>query len=219
MSQIQRRVLGVDPGLTRCGIGIVEGAREKFVEKAVKDGMGQGEAEKQAEKLIGVTWDVGHINMLRKQGFNEEDIIKETEKVAKFVKHVHLSDNFGFEHTELPMGMGNVPMADIMKKIGQEGFDVKKVIEAGDWWQHFSPGGKSNPPIVPTLQGFGSPLYSGGPGWNNIYGVPGGYFGGYGTMLPEQHFQLYGAGFSSLPQELGGQMANKDSKFSGTPMS
>ncbi|CAN2238815.1 crossover junction endodeoxyribonuclease RuvC [Candidatus Planktophila dulcis] len=26
MSQMQRRVLGVDPGLTRCGIGIVEGA-------------------------------------------------------------------------------------------------------------------------------------------------------------------------------------------------
>ena len=26
MSHIQKRVLGVDPGLTRCGIGIVEGA-------------------------------------------------------------------------------------------------------------------------------------------------------------------------------------------------
>jgi crossover junction endodeoxyribonuclease RuvC len=26
MSHVNRRVLGVDPGLTRCGVGIVEGA-------------------------------------------------------------------------------------------------------------------------------------------------------------------------------------------------
>ncbi len=26
MSQIYKRVLGVDPGLTRCGVGVVEGA-------------------------------------------------------------------------------------------------------------------------------------------------------------------------------------------------
>ena len=61
---------------------------------------------------------------------------------------------------------------------------------------------------------------SGGPGvnWTQVYVTPGGYFAGYGTMLPDSHFQSYGAGFTSLPTELGGQMAGKDSRFSGTPM-
>jgi len=54
---------------------------------------------------------------------------------------------------------------------------------------------------------------------NQIYGTPAGYFAGYGTMLPEQNFSMYGAGFSSLPMELGGQIASKDSRLSGTPMS
>ncbi|MEK6906117.1 MAG: hypothetical protein AABW81_00675, partial [Nanoarchaeota archaeon] len=43
---------------------LVEESRKKFVEKAVKDKiLSESEAKKQAEKLIGVTWDVGHINM------------------------------------------------------------------------------------------------------------------------------------------------------------
>ncbi|MEK6757778.1 MAG: hypothetical protein AABX88_01490, partial [Nanoarchaeota archaeon] len=87
---------------------LVEISREKFVEKAMKDkkegglNMSKSEAKKQAEKLLGVTWDVGHINMLRKRGYESEDIIQQTKAVAPLVKHVHLSDNFGFEHTELP---------------------------------------------------------------------------------------------------------------------
>ena len=106
-------------------------SREQFVKKAVEEkNMSEKEAEKIAEKLIGATWDVGHINMLRKEGFKEEDIIKETEKIAPYVKHVHLSDNFGFEHTELPMGMGNVPMKEIMEKLGEKGFEAKKIVEA-----------------------------------------------------------------------------------------
>ena len=55
--------------------------------------------------------------MLRKEGYSEKDIVKQTEIIAPFVKHVHLSDNFGFEHTELPMGMGNVPLKEIMEKL------------------------------------------------------------------------------------------------------
>ena len=199
-------------------------SKEEVSENKMEIIEGQGllhedEAEKQAEKLIGATWDVGHINMMRRFGYDKVDIIKQTEAVAPFVKKVHLSDNFGFEHTELPMGMGNVPLKEIMEKIGKEGYDIKKVIEAGNWWQHFSPGGKTNPPLVPTLKGLGTQMYSGAPGWNQIYGTPGGYFIGYGTMLPEQHFSLYGAGFSNLPIELGGQISGKDSRFSGTPMS
>jgi sugar phosphate isomerase/epimerase len=73
----------------------------------------EAKAEKEAEKLIGITWDVGHINMIRRFGYSEKDVIKEAGKVAPMLKHVHLSDNFGLEHTELPMGMGNVPIKEI----------------------------------------------------------------------------------------------------------
>ena len=192
-------------------------SREQFVKKAVKEKhMSESEAKRIAEKLIGATWDVGHINMLRKQGFEEKHIIEETEKIAPFVKHVHLSDNFGMEHTELPMGMGNVPMKEIMKKLGQKGFEAKKIIEAGNWWQHF----QTNP-FLPTIENFGSPIYATGlgPYWNQGIQLQEGYFGGYGMMLPQINYQTFGAGFSQLPAELGGQIGGaKSGRMSGRPM-
>ncbi len=201
---------------------IVEKTREEFINKIIKQGVPKEEAKKQAEQLIGVTWDVGHINMLRKHGYSERDIIEQTDKIAPLVKHVHLSDNFGMEHTELPMGMGNVPIKEMMKKLGEKGFEGKKIIEAMHWWQHFSEGGKI-PPLQPTLEAFGSPVYSEGVGpyWNQIVGFQQGYFSGYGMMLPQVNYNTWGAGFSmaSLPIELGGQMPGQDgSRMSGRPM-
>ena len=199
---------------------IVEKSRKKFVEKAVKEGISKSRAEAAAEKLIGVTWDVGHINMLRKFGFEEKDILKETEKVAPLVKHVHLSDNFGFEHTELPMGMGNVPTKEIMERLSKKGFKGKKIAEAMSWWQHFSPGGKQNPPFKPTLQAMGSPVYAMemAPLWNQAPSSQG-YFTGMGTMLPDISYQTFGAGFAQLPTELGGQQAGaQGSRMSGRQM-
>lgn len=195
---------------------LVEEARKKFVEKAVKEGINEKQAKDAAKKLIGVTWDVGHINMMRKYGYEREDIIKETEKVAPFVKHVHLSDNFGLEHTELPMGMGNVPIKEIFEKLGKEGFDAKKIIEAGDWWQHFK-----TAPFRETLEAFGSPIYGMemSPYWNQNPAFQQGYSSGYGMMLPQTHYETFGAGFSRLPTELGGQKAGAEgSRMSGRPM-
>jgi len=195
---------------------LVIASRKKFVERAVQEGISEKQAEEQAEKLIGATWDVGHINMLRKQGFDEKAIIKETEKIAPFVKHVHLSDNFGMEHTELPMGMGNVPMKEIMEKLGQKGFEAKKIIEAGQWWQHF----QTNP-FKETMEGLGSPMYSTGasPYWNQAIGLQQGYLGGYGQMLPDINYQTFGAGFSQLPTDLGGQrQGGSGSRMSGHGM-
>jgi len=196
---------------------LVEKSRKKFVEEAVKQKiMSESQAKKQAEKLIGVTWDVGHINMLRKSGFEEKDIVKETEKVAPFVKHVHLSDNFGFEHTELPMGMGNVPLKEIMEKLGKKGFEGKKIVEAAQWWQHF----KSSP-MQESMRAMGSPIYSANmqPYWNQAIGLHQGYFSGYGSMLPDVNYSTWGAGFSTLPMELGGQMPGaQGSRFSGKGM-
>ena len=178
---------------------IVVASRQQFVNKAIADGMSENEAKKQAEKFIGATWDVGHINMLRKFGYEEKDIIKEAEAVAPYIKHVHLSDNFGFEHTELPMGMGNVPLKEIMEKLGEKGFNARKIIEASAWWQHFR-----SPPFQEVLEAVGSPLYSMNmaPYWNNAPGLVQGYSSGYGQMLPQINYETFGAGFSRLPTEL-----------------
>ena len=195
---------------------VVEKAREKFVEKAKKEGIDENQAREVATKLIGVTWDVGHINMLRKYGYEKEDIVKESEKVAKLVKHVHLSDNFGLEHTELPMGMGNVPVKEILEKLGKEGFNAKKIIEAGNWWQHFK-----TPPFKETLEALGSPIYSMqmAPRWNQAIGLQQDYYSGYGMMLPQINYETWGAGFSRLPSELGGQRQGAEgSRMSGRGM-
>ena len=197
---------------------LVETTKEKFIKKAIDKGYAESEAKKQADKLIGVTWDVGHINMLRKQGFKSKDIVKETEYVAPLVKHVHFSDNFGLEHTELPMGMGNVPVKEMMEKIGKEGFKGKKVVEAVSWWQHFK-----TPPFIPSLEAMGSPIYADGVGpyWNQAIGLQQGYLSGYGQILPQGHFETYGIpSFANLPSELGGQRAGGGggSRMSGKGM-
>ena len=196
---------------------LVKVSRKKFVKNAIdKFGMSEDTAKKQAEKLIGVTWDVGHINMIKKFGYDDKDIVKETKKIAPYVKHVHLSDNFGMDHTELPMGMGNVPTDKMLKEVSKFNKNTRKVIEAGNWYQHFQ-----TSPLTETMQSFDSPIYSMkmAPSWGQIQasGEQASYFSGYGNMLPENHFSTYGAGFSNLPAELGGQMGGQ-SRMSGTPI-
>jgi len=194
---------------------LIEESRRKFVEKAKERGISKSEAEKAAEKIIGATWDVGHINMLRKYGYTSEEIEEQTRKIAKLVKHVHLSDNFGLEHTELPMGMGNVPIDKMLKELEKAGVSPKKIIEAGNWYEHFK-----TVPIRETLGELGAPIYAMRmpPYWSQIARLQQGYSAGYGTVFPEQHYSIYGGGFSQLPAELGGQVQQKTSRFSGTPM-
>ena len=46
-----------------------------------------------------------------------------------------------------------------------------------------------------------------------------GYSSGFGMMLPDTHYQTFGAGFAQLPMELGGQRAGaQGSRFSGRGM-
>jgi hypothetical protein len=196
---------------------VVEKSREVFVNNLVKDGVSRDTAIDASKKMIGATWDVGHINMLRKRGYTQEDIVKETETISPFVKHVHLSDNFGLDHTELPMGMGNVPMKEMMGKLGEKGFEGKKIIEAGNWWQYFAEQGGGNP-FKPSIQAFDSPIYGmkAGYSWSqsDIYG---GYYAGYGPINPPIHHTIYGSGFAALPVELGGEIPGTQNRFSGTP--
>lgn len=196
---------------------LIEESRKKLSENLIeKQGLSKTEAQKVAEKMIGATWDVGHINMLRKYGYENKELAKQAEIIAPYLKHIHLSDNFGYEHTELPMGMGNVPLKEHFEKFGKKINEVQKVVETGDWWQHFK-----TPPVVDTYSAFGASLYSqgGAPNWTQAAAHYGGYFSGYGTMLPDQHFQMYGGGFSGLPTELGGQQQTRGSRATGgTPL-
>ena len=57
---------------------LVKESRKKFVERAQKEGYSKSEAEEAAKKIIGVTWDTSHINMMRKQGFKEKDVLEES---------------------------------------------------------------------------------------------------------------------------------------------
>jgi hypothetical protein len=197
---------------------VVKATRQKFIQNLVDKGVDHSTAEEAAKKTIGATWDVGHINMLRKKGYSEKDIIKQTEIIAPYVKHVHLSDNFGLDHTELPMGMGNVPMKEIMEKLKKEGFKGKEIIEAGNWWQHFAEQGGGNP-FKPTLQNYDSPVYAMKEGytWSQLGGYAG-YFSGHGPVNPSVHHNLYGSGFQNLPVELGGEIPGTRDRMSGTPM-
>ena len=194
---------------------MVEGSREQFVKNAVNNGMSESDAKNQAEKLIGATWDLGHINQLRKFGFSGKDIIKEAEKIAPFVKHIHLSDNFGTENIELPPGMGNVDFKEQMKKLGKKGEEAKKIVEAFAWVQS-----QQSSPYGVSLQALGSPIYSMNmaPYWNQSVGLHQDYLGGYGEMLPPVNYETFGAGFSNLPMDLGGQRPGGRGRMSGRPL-
>jgi len=186
---------------------LVVNSREKFVKKLMdKKGVSKSEAEKTAEKLIGVTFDVGHLNMSKKFGFTDKDLVKEAEKVGKFVNKVHLTDNFGFNDSHLPPGMGNVPFQALLEALGEKGAKAIKINEVGGWFEHF----KSSP-FPQILEAYGSKIYSSGEGpyWSQAAGFQQSYLEGYGQMLPSTNYQLFGAGFSQLPSSLGGQQGQQ----------
>ncbi len=197
---------------------VIKNTREKFVDKLVKDGsVSKKEAEKIAEKVIGATWDVGHINMLRKGGYSEKEIVEESGKIAPYLKHLHITDNFGSNDTHLPPGMGNVPVnkiLDALKKEGASPEKIRSIVEAGGFVQHFK-----ESPFPYILEAMESPIYNmkGSPYWNKFRDVYSPYSMGYGDFLPSEHFKMYGSGFSGMPRELGGEVGGDKSRFAGAP--
>jgi len=195
---------------------LIKQTRKDFVKTAVKQGANRDEAIRTSKKMIGATWDVGHINNLRKYGFKEKEIIKESERIAKFVKHAHIHDNFGFDDSHLPVGTGTTPLKKIFGKLKEAGFDGRAIIEGGGYAAQF----KGHSPQPYSLEALNAPIYYpgiGGPTWGEEPGYSA-HFSGYGRFLPDQHFAMYGGGFSQLPVELGGQVAGRGGRFSGTPM-
>jgi len=183
---------------------LVEKSQERFIDQLKEQkNMSQGQAEQIAKKLIGVTFDVGHLNVSKSKGFTDKNLIKEAEEIKKHIKHVHITDNFGYSDTHLPIGMGNVPVKELLEAIGDEGAKARKINEVGGWYQHF----KTNP-FQQLLEATGSQIYSsgGGPYWQQAGGFQQSYMEGYGQMLPQTHYSMFGAGFSQLPSSLGGQV-------------
>ncbi len=212
-------------GLTRANeiAELVEASRKKFIVKAVKQGMSESEAKRTSEQIIGATWDVGHINSIQKWGYNRKDVISEAKKIGPYVKHMHIADNLGFEDAELPIGMGNVPIDEILAS--NENFrKAKKAIETGDWFSKQGGMGMAYTPVRESLSGLTAPVYSmGAPGqsayWNQAVNSYGNYLGGLGDINPQVHHSIYGGGFSGLPAYLGGEIPGRqNSSFSGTPI-
>ncbi len=186
---------------------VINKSREKFVEKLVKnEGMSKETAKKTAEKLIGVTWDVGHIELVGAGGCGGKKGLEESCEIGPYVKQLHITDNFGFNDSHLPPGMGNAPIKQEIEELKKKGFKFEKgnlIVEAGGWFPQFN----ENPHPY-AMEYFNSPLYTykSQPNWYNIWETQGPYNLGYGDILPDIHFrELYGAGFSNLPPELGGQ--------------
>jgi sugar phosphate isomerase/epimerase len=195
----------------------IELAQEKLVkkltDKALMDGkeLSTSEAKKRASEIIGATWDVGHIYMLKKSGYKDKDIVEEAKKIASHVKHIHLTDNFGFEDSHLPPGMGDVNIKDQLRAIEKVNADmgnaddfkkVRGIVEAGEFVANYK-----EVPHLHALDHLSSPLYAdqAAPHWGDIQDNFGVYGGGYGELLPQKYFDLYGApGFSQLPATLGG---------------
>jgi len=151
---------------------------------------------------------------LRKAGYSEKEILDEAKRIAPFVKHVHLTDNFGYNDTHLPPGMGNVPIQKTLEMLEKHGDmeGVRQIIEAGNFVQNFK-----ESPYPYALEALGSPIYSigGAPYWaetrkaqaQDYYSV------GFGEILPEYHFkQFYGGGWAAVPRELGGEKAGSPEK-------
>lgn len=198
---------------------LIEESRKVFLEKAIKEGYDYEEAKKAAEKLIGATWDVGHIYLLKKEGYKEEEIIKETAKIAPFVKFVHLTDNFGYEDSHLAPGMGEIPFKEILKELEKAGkVRVKHAIEAGGLLNLGAPGGRL---IFPTtLEAFGVPIYTyepRAPFWNQLQYLQAAYSMGYGPISTSLGIYEF-VGFANLPAELGGRIPGRKEGFAGTPM-
>jgi sugar phosphate isomerase/epimerase len=194
---------------------VVDDARKKFVEKLVESGESEKRAEEIASEHIGATWDVGHINLMRKAGYTEEEVkkygIEQLKQVAKDVKHLHLTDNFGFHDSHLPPGMGNVPIKEVMEELEKRGFTGRAIIEAGAFVKEFE-----QSPTHHILEYFNSPIYAreGTPYWQPERHP--GYKSNY-IEFPQEHFNMYGSSFSTLPKIFGGQVGGDKSRFSDTP--
>jgi sugar phosphate isomerase/epimerase len=211
----------------------VERSRKLLAENLVaKKGLSMSDANRVAKKIIGTTLDIGHLNVWRRhmdmpEEKKDEWLMKEIEKIGPEIKHVHLHDNFGFSDVHLAPGDGSIPWEKMVKKLQESGkIEGKGVIGIVEHYGTSAEGELNMEADIPTLRTLNTPLYgwTGSPTWNEVGGSyffgSGGYSPGYGNILPEAHYSMYGATFSQLPTSLGAAIQpGKKGEYSGTPMS
>ncbi len=197
---------------------LIKKSREKFVKKMKDKGVSKSEAERAAKDLIGMTFDVGHMNMWKRYNDDPKEFKKMQDKftdLAPFIKHVHLSDNLGDMDAHLPVGWGNAPNKEVMDKLKKAGYKGNVLIESYGLPEgaHFG--------VYESVKGTGQRAYPLGPTWTQA--SENYFFGDYpmhvGDIFPPGHTQQYGMGFSGLPSTLGGSAPGEKSRFGGRPMS
>ncbi|PIN73850.1 hypothetical protein COV20_01920 [Candidatus Woesearchaeota archaeon CG10_big_fil_rev_8_21_14_0_10_45_16] len=198
-------------------IDLVKGSREKMVELLKQNKISEDEAKKRAESHITITFDTGHLNMWRKywkadpgktllqndNDFNDW-MLEKVKKMAPYIGHVHLDDNYGYHDDHLAPGEGNTPVRDIVKTLKESGYKGELIVEPGADYTTDVTGFHS---VMKTWRHFGMPVYgkgsgiSQGRGWGQVgYGFfgqnqpPYFVFGGYS---PSEDWTLW----SGVPLE------------------
>ena len=195
---------------------LLKKSREMFVKNRPKN-MSEGAAKRAANEIIGMTVDVGHMNMWKRYKDSKDfnNLRREFGKLAPYVKHVHLSDNMGDMDAHLPIGWGNAPNKEVMEDMRKAGYKGKVLIEAYGLPEgaHFG--------VYQSLPHMAPPLYTPGPTWQEAAFSY--FFGDYpftmGPIFPGIHAEQYGMGFSGLPSVMGAKRPGERGRFSGTPMS
>ncbi len=66
---------------------------------------------------LGLILDLGHLHVMT------DDPVRSARELPLPVREVHVSDNKGDSDDHLPLGRGNLPLADIARALGEGGFD------------------------------------------------------------------------------------------------
>ena len=208
----------------------IEEIRQELAERLVKEkGLSKSQAIREAKELVGMNVDIGHLNLWKKyinpktgKPYTNKEIIEWVNKVYPYIKHVHVTDNWGDLDAHLPVGWGNAPVNEFIDALRKKGWKGRAILETFGTPQYGGTGGFG---VAQSMYSLGVPLVPGGPGWEMAEGTyfQAGYAFTTGPILPDVNFQTYGVGFSGLPYATGAQIGGGNTKpgqkFSGTPMS
>jgi len=218
---------------------IIAKARDNFANKLMQEQhYSSNEAAKQAEAIIGVNFDIGHANLWKKyqkwdesEGkmveYTNEDIKKWATQVYPYLKHVHLTDNFGDLDAHLPLGWGNAPIKEVIAGLKEKGWSGRAILETFGAIA-YGAGAPGAFGVAQSLYETGMPLAAGGPSWEQAAGTyfQSGYSGFTGHPAPGGTYWpdvgQYAVGFSGLPYSSGSRMPGRGgegSQFAGAPMS
>ncbi len=198
----------------------IKEVREELAQRLVREkGLSRERAKQEAKQLIGMNLDIGHVNLWKRYGKKDKELLKEVEKASPYIKHVHITDNFGDYDAHLPVGWGNAPIKEFIESLRKRGWKGRAILETFGAIQY----GGGGFGVAQSMYQMGLPLVPGGPSWEMAEGTyfQAGYAFTTGPILPDVNFQTYGVGFSGLPYATGAQIGGQKpgQKFSGTPMS